>query len=93
MGNKKFFTPKDQSIEVQKLDGTWTGLTLGAITEEKMTAYNEIAKIINADNSIECLRKEAALFYGGNEEDYKDYDIRVLKGIIDFVTDEIRNQK
>lgn len=77
-------------VEVQNLKGEYKVLTAKTLTA------NDMQKIVDVsiDDSIKAFDKmkiQMSMFFGGKEEDYNNYDVRILRAVINDLQVDLQN--
>ncbi len=88
--------PKRIVVKVDMPDGTTKEFSCERVTREIMssvaTALKKYEERKFSDKTGDLLYEQMAIIFGGKKEDYFDIDdIRTVKQIMDFVTDQVKN--
>lgn len=90
-----FLNPKPIEINIETLQGVKNTLVLKNVTDEMINEIDSV--LLNPANGVkeltitERLREQMRIIFGGRAEDYANYDIRVLKDVLNFVNQQIAN--
>jgi hypothetical protein len=82
---EKILMPPPIEIEIQDIDGKSIVLVAKSISRKTMS---EITKAAQGDSS-DALNNQMAVLFGGQMSDYDNVDIRVIKRVLERVTEEI----
>lgn len=83
---KSFLQPEEIEYDVEFLDGEKKTLTLKSITGKQIADLSKID--VTKENAV---LEQMAIFFGGNSEDYSDLDVRIIKSILEDVTEAVQN--
>jgi hypothetical protein len=84
----KFLNPKKIEIDMENMAHEVKHYECDQITKEMLTKVIEIGK---KSHPGKALFEQIAVYFGGTAEDYKEYDVRVIKSAIAWMTDEMAN--
>jgi hypothetical protein len=82
---EKILMPPPIETEIQDIDGKSIVLVAKSISRKTMS---EITKAAQGDSS-DALNNQMAVLFGGQMSDYDNVDIRVIKKVLERVTEEI----
>jgi hypothetical protein len=86
---EKILMPPPIEITIQDIDGNDMFLSARSISRKTM---REITSIAKSDKSEDMLHEQMAVFFGGKAEDYDNVDFRVIKKVLEKVTEEIQGK-
>ena len=90
MDELQFMNPKPIGVSVQKLDGNVVELECPKITTDMVKSTQDAAKHADKDAGG-ALCEQMAIFFGGKKDDYKVFDARVIKRVIEWMSEQFKN--
>jgi hypothetical protein len=91
MSIEKFVAPKKIEIEVEALDGTMAHFEVEKITSEMIQRVTSAGGRAEKD-AMGAMCEQMAVYFGGSAKDFRDrFDARVLKNVIVWMNEQIRN--
>lgn len=100
---KTFLNPEPFKVEVQNVKGEIKQLVAKNISSE---GYEELTKILEGKIIVEnpdgtkteksksafvMMREQMAFIFGGVEQDYKEYDNRIIRDVLNYFNVEMAN--
>jgi len=83
---EKILMPPPIEIEIQDIDGKSIVLVVKSVSRKTMSEIDAIAK---GEKSSDMLNQQMVTLFGGQISDYDNVDIRVIKRVLERVTEEI----
>ena len=76
-------------VKVQDLEKNEIILTAKSLTAKDISELNKIT-LKESDPGI-ILKKQMVVIFGGKDEDYDNFDIRTLKGTLEYFNKDVQN--
>lgn len=83
---EKILMPPPIQVEIQDIEGNSVILTAKSISRKTLIGIN---KAVEEYKSEDMLNQQMVVIFGGKPEDYDNIDIRVIKNVLQRVTEEI----
>lgn len=89
---KRFENPPAIEIELMDLDGKVQRLKAKSMTSKDIDSMTALINEFEKGGQIGSVaNKQMAFIFGGKEEDYQKYDVRVIKAALEYFKQEMQN--